>query len=305
MLGGPPGILAHMSRVGLITYSKLPHGPVDDQPLAAALRDLGVTADWLVWDAPHTDLSRYDLLVLRSPWDYHHRPAEFRTWLDAVSAQGLPLLNPAATVRWNMDKRYLRDLQQQGIAIAPTRFFAAHAAIDLPAVLAEEGWGQVVIKPSVSASAHATWRTTGDGFDGQRLADMQANLPAEAAILVQPYLPEITAGEWSLVFIARQFSHAVRKIPPAGDFRVQEEHGGTTQPADAPAALVSAAAQVLAAVPGDLLYARVDGLWRDNHLLLMELEVFEPSLYLKHSAGAAERFASAIAARLARSPDAG
>lgn len=287
-----------MPAVGLITYSKLPHGSPDDQPLAAALRDLGVTVDWLVWDAAQTDLSRYDLLVLRSPWDYHHRPAEFRTWLDEVSARGLPLRNPAATVRWNMDKRYLRDLQQRGVEIAPTRFFAAHAAIDLSAVLAEEGWAQAVIKPSVSASAHATWRTTGDGrdsLDGQRLADMQATLPAEAAILIQPYLPAIAAGEWSLVFIDRQFSHAVRKTPTQGDFRVQEEHGGTTQAAAAPAALVSAAAQVLEAVPDDLLYARVDGLWGAGGLLLMELEVFEPSLYLRHRAGAAERFAAAIA----------
>lgn len=282
-----------MPRLAFVTCAAVPDLTPDDQLAAAALNTHGATVASVVWDDPAVDWQRFDALALRSTWDYHQRPDEFRAWLAAMDTLGVPLWNPAATVRWNMQKTYLRKLAAEGLAVVETEWLLPGQPADLHAILARRGWAQAVVKPVVSASAHNTWRTTQEraAADRPRLEALLAN----GGALVQPFLEEIqTSGEWSLLFFGREYSHAVLKKPAAGDFRVQNEYGGGHEPASAPPELIRQAAAVLASVPGPLAYARVDGVVRGGAFVLMELELIEPYLFLNSSPGAADRFAAAL-----------
>ena len=163
----------------------------------------------------------------------------------------------------------------------------------------ETGWSELVVKPTVSGGAHRTWRATPDEqpADDARLAEMIL----EGAVMVQPLVGEIERdGEWSLVFFAGRYSHAVLKRPRAGDFRVQREHGGTLDSVEPAASVIAAAARAIAAIPfGDAppLYARVDGCIVNGELLLMELEVLEPELFLRCASESAGRLAASLLAR--------
>ncbi|UPT73268.1 MAG: hypothetical protein M0D55_15465 [Elusimicrobiota bacterium] len=122
---------------------------------------------------------------------------------------------------------------------------------------------------------------------------------AHSGAMIQPYLAEIAAeGEWSFVFLGGKFSHAVLKTPKGGDFRVQEEHGGRTTAAVAPAALIAQAREAARLSPGPQLYARVDGVRRGSELVVVEVELIEPSLYLQFAPGAAKALAAAVKERL-------
>lgn len=152
-------------------------------------------------------------------------------------------------------------------------------------------------KPAISLNAFGTWRTSLNTavLDEKQFAEQVGTQD----LLVQPYLPEITSkGEWSLIFFRGQYSHAVLKRPLAGDFRVQREFGGEAIPAAPTADLIQQGKSILSIVPQDLLYARVDGIERDGRLVLIELEINEPLLFIKSSAGAADRFADAISSVL-------
>jgi glutathione synthase/RimK-type ligase-like ATP-grasp enzyme len=219
-----------------------------------------------VWTDRAIDWRAFDLVIVRSCWDYHLRIAEFRAWIYELEKDGVRLLNPPDVLRWNMHKGYLLELQSKGVLIPKTTLI--------------DDRGDVVVKPAISASAHATQRMSGD-------------------IVLQEFVPEVlAAGEWSLMFFDRIFSHAVKKLPKAGDFRTQEELGGASTAMLPPAHVLAAADRVLGCVDDDILYARVDMVEREAGVTLMELELIEPGLFLEKDAVAARRFASAIAARI-------
>jgi len=165
-------------------------------------------------------------------------------------------------------------------------------------LLEQAGWDEAVVKPVVSANAHETWRTS-----RARAADDEPRFRAIASrerVMIQPFLPEIVVdGEWSLVFFGGEFSHAVVKRPGAGDFRVQTDHGGSAVAARPDDAILAVARAALRCIPGDWLYARVDGCVVDGTFRVMELEALEPSLFLAWAPEAAERFARTIEATLA------
>lgn len=293
-----------LPRLAFATYAAVPDLQADDELLAAALRRRGATAEAAVWNDPKTDWRAFDAVVLRSTWDYHLAPSAFRAWLGARDDEGTVVLNPTAVARWNLDKRYLRALAARGVATVPTRWVEPGDVTDLDteldALLDEAGWDEVVVKPAVSASAHDTWRAsraTG-AADRPRLRA----LAATGAVLVQPFLREIERdGEWSLLFFGGRYSHAVRKRPRAGDFRVQPHLGGTHAAEPAPPAARAAAEGAVAAalaatglVAASLPYARVDGCLVDGGFRLMELELIEPTLFLAQDAAAPDRCAAAL-----------
>ena len=251
-----------------------------------------------MWDSPGGDGAGYDAVVVRSVWDYHLRPAEFLLWVDALERAGVLLLNPPAVIRWNHHKAYLRDLAGHGVATVPTVWLERGADADLGGVLADRGWEEAVVKPAISASAYETWVTSRSSARTDQ-GRFRALLFAGDA-LVQPVVPEVrSGGEWSLIFFGGAFSHVMLKRPREGDFRVQEELGGSAERREPPAALIEQARQALAAVPAPCLYARVDGVERDGGLVVMELELIEPVLYFGADPGAADRFAAACLERLA------
>ncbi len=286
-------------RLALATSADHPSVQPDDAHLAATLEQLGLPPTVCVWNDPAVDWSAFDAVLIRTIWDYFKHHAAFLHWLDRLDALGVPTINDSALLRWNSDKHYLLELAQHGVAIIPTRLADAAA---LPGVLAAMPGQPVVIKPSVSGSAWHTLRgTAGDAA----FADAVAQLPHEHHYLVQPFVPEIVnEGEWSLLYFAGTFGHAVIKRPAAGDYRVQGEYGGSAEPAQPDAAILAAADRALAALAalghGNHAYLRVDGVVSGGDFLVMELELIEPFLHLARHPAAAERLAREVAARIDR-----
>ncbi|WP_218040242.1 RimK family alpha-L-glutamate ligase [Actinomadura sp. WMMB 499] len=280
-------------RVALATCSRLPGGNADVRALAGALADLDVRAEPVIWDAG-VDWSGFDLVVIRTTWDYTHRPDEFLAW-----AGGLPrVLNPVSVLRWNTDKRYLRDLAGAGVPVVPTRWDPDDVPSD---------WPEYVIKPAVSAGSRDTARW-GAAEHAAARAHLRELRDAGRTAMVQPYLAGIdAAGETALVFIDGEFSHAARKAPilaPGAGVQGLVTPGdgrGTVTAATATPAELDVAHRALAAVPDapDLLYARVDlvpGPGGDP--VVLELELAEPNLFLEHGPGAVSALAKAVVARL-------
>lgn len=265
-----------------------------DLPLKAALEAAGLEPVAETWTDPSVDWSSYDAVLLRSIWDYHRRYLEFTAWLDQLDKAGVKLLNDSDLVRWNSDKRYLLELRERGVAIVPSQVAAGAC---LREVVAGLNGQEIVIKPTVSATARNTVRGTAGSAELSRAME---ELP-EDVYLVQPFQPEIqTEGEWSLIFLDGEFSHAVLKHPAAGDYRVQNDFGGTAELLDPPAAVLAGSTEALAAANTRRppVYARVDGIVAAGRYLLMELELIEPYLFLPEAPEANTRFAKAVANRL-------
>lgn len=284
--------------VALVTAAPARHLDADLDPLVAALAACGVPADVVVWDDPAVPWAAYRLVVVRSTWDYVARHAAFLAWAEAVAGV-TELANPAPMIRWNTDKRYLRDLGQAGVPVVPTVFHEPGQPVHVPPI-------EVVVKPAVSAGAADTGRYPPARRD-EAVAHVEALLAAGRVAMVQPYLGAVDdTGETALVFFDGVFSHAVRKGPilvPGVDMvegLYAEEDITPRQPAPAELAV---AEQALAAVPAALglpLYARVDVVpGPDGDPVVLELELTEPSVFHAHGPGSADRFAAAIVRRLA------
>lgn len=280
-------------RIAFVTCEQLPDIHGDDRLVADALQRRGFEVTAAVWNDPAIDWRQFASVVIRAAWDYHLDEAGYAAWLRRCEGEHVNLWNPAAAVLANLDKRYLADFADAGVAIVPIEYVERGTRQSLRALLERRQWSRAVIKPAVSASAYGTWRTSLD-----TVAADQTRFDEEAmqrSLLVQPFVEEIiTSGEWSTVFFDGEYSHAVLKKPAAGDFRVQEELGGRGEPGDPSPAVIEQAQRVLSHASKPLLYARVDGVVRDGAFLLMELEINEPYLYIASSNRAAERFADAI-----------
>lgn len=281
-----------LKPITFVTCDDEPAGTSDDTLAVEALHAQGATVQSEPWSSikPKTT----DILVLRSPWDYYKRGPEFLAWLEHVEASGATLLNDLATVRWNLHKRYLLDLAAQGITIVDTALVTKDREQSLQQLCTSRSWIDVVIKGAVSGGAHETFRLEATS---QEAEGHFRRLLQQGDVLVQPYLPEIQEGEWSLVYFGDELSHALTKSPKLGDFQVQEKHGGHllgVPNAQIPASVRLAADRALQAAPARCLYARVDGVLTTRGFLLMELELIEPELFFRLDGQAPHRFASVL-----------
>jgi glutathione synthase/RimK-type ligase-like ATP-grasp enzyme len=266
-------------RVALATCAEIPQGDEDFPALIDALRALGISAEPAVWDGA-VDWPSFDLVVLRSAWDYAERRDEFLAW-----ARSLPrVLNPVDVLTWNTDKhRYLTDLTDAGVPTVPTRFVEPGRTFDPPGE-------PYVVKPAISAGGRSSARFEPDDHEAAGVLVDRIHAEGRTA-MVQPFLGE--TAETALVYIGGAYSHAVSRrvpLPDAGErtvFFLDEQLG----PAEAAPGQREIAGAALACVPGELLYARVDLLGE----AVLELEATEPSLYLQFGNGAAARLAAAIA----------
>jgi glutathione synthase/RimK-type ligase-like ATP-grasp enzyme len=272
-------------KIALATCAEVPRGDDEAGPLTEALTAHGVEAQPAVWDDQSIDWDRFDLVVVRSTWDYPGRREEFLAW-----AEGLPhVLNPPRVLRWNTDKRYLEVLGSDAV---PTEFLepgAQFVAPDHP----------YVVKPSIGAGSIGAARySAGDPSATTHIAELHA---ASQTVMVQPYVEEVDhRGETSLIYVGGEFSHAVRKEPiltpggsPAAEGLYVEERMSPVEAAEEELVLGE---RVFAAVPfarEELLYARIDLVPGPK---VLEVELTEPSLFIGYAEGAAERFAAAIAA---------
>lgn len=269
----------------------------DDALLAEALAEHGLRAQRVDWADPSVDWSRFRAAVFRTTWDYFVRFGEFTAWLRRVERLA-PLINAPETIWWNLDKHYLADLDARGVAAVPSLYLERGDSRSLDDLLAQTGWAEAVIKPCVSGAARNTYRVR-----MSNAADVDRSLApfrAAEAFMFQPFIADIlTGGEITLVVIDGMVTHGVRKLPKAGDFRVQDDHGGSWTeyvPSDEEIAF---AERAVAACRPRPLYGRVDLVrGAGGALQLMELELIEPELWLRTHPAAAQRMARAIAQAL-------
>jgi glutathione synthase/RimK-type ligase-like ATP-grasp enzyme len=276
-----------VKNVALVTAAEARDLDEDLPPLLRALREIGLGAEAVVWDDPRVAWEDYALAVVRSTWDYVPRREAFLAWADARSR----LANSAAILRWNTDKRYLRELAAGGAPVAPTSWIEPRDPVRLPSDR------PFVVKPAVSAGSKDTARyAPGDAKAVDHVRGLQA---AGRVVMVQPYLDGIDAhGETGMIFIAGRYSHAIRKgailrpdVQYVGGLFAKEDIG-RREPSAAERAVAD---QVLSLVPGDLLYARVDvAPGPAGTPVLLELELTEPSLFFAQSDGAERLLARAI-----------
>lgn len=277
-------------RIAIATCAAYPELKGDDELLCEALRRRGCEATSTVWDEGGTDWSSFDLCLVRSTWDYHDKYPEFINWTRQVESV-TALRNPAEVIAWNSDKTYLREMSEAGVPTVPTLWVEQGSEIDLASALAERGWEEAVIKPVVDLGAKNLHRARANGAQ----AALTTVLSRQQA-MVQPFLPSLEQeGELSLIYIEGNFSHAVRKRPASGDFRVQSIWGGTTAPAKPEPQQVEVAERALAHLEEPPLYARTDLVTNpEGNPALIELELIEPNLYLSTHPTAAERLANAV-----------
>lgn len=263
--------------------------------LRPAIEAQGGSLTEIEWRSPLSEFAQFDCVLLGTAWDYQDHAAEFLAKLEALEAAGIMVCNPPALVRWNLDKAYLRDLENKGARIIPTLWSDDPGLDDIIAAFDHFECDRLVVK-----------RQVGAGGMGQHLFTLD-DLPDPDwtmghAAMIQPFLPAIKEeGELSLVFIDGAFSHAIRKTAAKGEYRIQSLYGGKEEaviPSDADIAI---ATKVVRAMPGDTapLYARID-LIRDTDgaLMVMEAEAIEPYLYPEQGPRLGDRVASAIRARL-------
>jgi len=285
--------------IALATCANLPDWEIDDQPLFAAFAELGVEALPVAWDDPRADWSRFDACLIRSTWDYAERRDEFVAWAERAAA-GTRLFNSASIVRWNTQKDYLAELESRGAPLAPSIWLERGSRPDVAALMQGQGWSRGFLKPVIGATARETLRFSvapQEGGAGLREAQTHVDrlLPWEKLIL-QPYYASVEAdGEISAIFIDGECTHAVRKVPVPGDYRVQDDFGASDEPYVLDASDLAIARKIVGLVGADLLYARVDFLRDDQgRMRLNELELVEPSLFFRHGPHAAKRLAQAL-----------
>lgn len=256
-----------------------------DAPLVAALRERGARLHAPTWDDATIDWSAFDVAVVRAAWDYPARRDEFVAWAERAAA-ATALWNPAEVLRWNTHKSYLIELEERGAPVVPTAWLARGDRADLPTLLASRGWSRAIVKPAVAAGSDGLLRVEPANGDGHAAAQEHLDrLLAAGDVMVQPYLDSVEReGELSVVLVDGAATHAVRKIPAAGEFRIQEQFGGRYERVDLDGDGAEAAALgrwILEASGHRYLYARVDLLRDENGAWqLAELEVTEPDLYL-------------------------
>lgn len=295
-----------MPRVALATFdpAPAPHPDRDLPVLLAALRDAGADAVAVPWDDPDTDWGRFDLVLIRSTWDYTWRVAEFTAWARRTG-EVTRLANPAAVVRWNTDKRYLGDLAAAGVPVVPTRYVAPGEPAGLPPVDGEESGAsgrEYVVKPTSGAGARYAARYA-PGEHERALAHLAKLHDEGFTAMIQPYVTGIdTDGERALQFFRGALLHASRKravlAPGTGYDAVKVAHPGL-EPWTPTAEELAVAERALAAVPGgqELLYARVDLVTGDDgEPRVMELELVEPNLFLFLHPGSLDTVVTAVLA---------
>ncbi len=282
----------------------------DDVPLIAAFAQVGITAEPVVWDQPGVVWGDYDLVVVRSTWDYSDRRDEFIAWANSVPR----LLNAATVLKWNTDKHYLKELAEQGVRTIDTLWLDPEKHLTSQAIHTRlPAFGDYVIKPTISAGAQDTirYRESSAQARGDAILHVRDLLRDGRNVMVQRYFTRVdTDGETCLVYIAGEFSHAVRKDPmlqrdatrTKGQYQreVMNATTATSEQIKLAEHTMDKAAELLGISRSDLLYARVDMLPGDDDVPhLLELELTEPVLYFSKTPRSIDRFVSEVQRRIA------
>ena len=281
-----------MKTCAFLTLDETGDFVIDDVCAIAPLSALGWQVSTLSWRQTVTPWRDFDIVIIRSTWDYWNNVPAFLETLEKIDKESL-LANPLALVRWNLAKTYMRDLQQKGIAIVPTLWVNTPQADSFSTFRDKLGTDEIVVKPVVGANGEDAFRVSVNDMP-ERVANIAARF-CNRDCMVQPFMPNIIAeGEYSLFFFGGRYSHAILKIPAESEFRSQEERGAEIRLVEPEEKLLRSAQQVLGSLLPSPLYARVDFVRYQDDFLVMELELIEPSLYLRMDPQAPGRFAASI-----------
>jgi glutathione synthase/RimK-type ligase-like ATP-grasp enzyme len=269
---------------------------LEDKLVRAALEKEGLNVDRTSWDDKR-DWTTSHIILIRAIWDYFHRWNEFSQWLERTQDKVISI-NPFKLIRWNAHKFYLKELSRSGVRIPPTLFIKSGVGQSLEGHLKAVDWKDVVLKPAISGAGRHTYKFSKDSaseFEG-----IFSQLLAEEDVLLQEFQPSIQErGEAALMFIDGQFTHAVLKRAKRGDFRVQDDFGGTVEEYVPTREEVELARKIIALCPEPALYGRVDLFWNTaGDVLLGELEVIEPEMWFRYHPSAADLLAKAVAKRV-------
>lgn len=266
---------------------------LEDELIRTALETEGLTAIRLSWDDPNFDWSTTKFVLFRSTWDYFNRFEEFSNWLNTISNQ-TQLINAEQTIRWNIDKHYLLDLEKKGVHCIPTVFLEKGNTSTLKEVYKQHNFNETILKPAISGTARHTYKLNIDNLSAHEA--ILKKLTTNEAMLIQPFQYNIIEiGEVSLVIINGQYTHAVLKVAKAGDFRVQDDFGGSVHDYSPTLEEIAFAEKAIKACNPIPLYARVDILTDNNgNLALVELELIEPELWFRKNVKSAIALASGI-----------
>ncbi|MDO6486674.1 hypothetical protein Q4503_03110 [Colwellia sp. 6_MG-2023] len=293
-----------MKNCAILTMENLSDFECYDSLLDKPLAQRGWQTQLVSWRSENVDWQQFDAVIIRSPWDYQDDASSFLSVLEEIELSSTVLQNSLATVRWNIDKIYLKSLAEQRVNIVPTLWRSNFSAKDILSFFDYFNCQQIVIKPRVSANADNTFWLKKESFETV-LSQLEV-IFSQAEFMVQPFMNSvIEEGEFSLFYFDGEYSHAILKTPKSDDFRVQEEHGGQLQSIAPEKSLLAQAQYTLTAITkltGEIpLYARIDFV-RDNNskvgFALMEAELIEPSLYFNMDKNSADSFAGAFVKRM-------
>ncbi|RXM39779.1 hypothetical protein BOQ62_09500 [Chryseobacterium sp. CH21] len=263
----------------------------EDTELINFLINKGLDIVPTIWNDPNVVWSSYDVVIIKSPWDYHNHLHEFLNWLNSLEKLGVKVLNPVGIIQWNSDKHYLKNVAEKGLPVIPAEYLEKGTVLKRH-FFDHFNTEKLVVKPCVSAGAQNTITVSKDNFD-ERSAEIETLLK-EQDYMVQPFVEEIKNGEWSFLFFNGKYSHCSLKTPKQGDFRVQHYHGGSISYPVPDPLHIEQAGLYLKSLPEETLYARVDGVLINNSFHLMELELIEPYLFLNGNPRLLENYYQAL-----------
>ena len=277
-------------RLALLTCAEMPNMLPYDMEVINLLNENGVETSVLIWDElllnKEEFLSKYDLVLFRTIWDYYKKVEKFIQLLDFLETSDVQILNPLDIVRWNMDKKYLQGLQNEGFDIIPTIFNYGESNTFEEAV--SRGWDKMILKPMISAGSYHTFVINAN--EESKFTSYITKYYKNRPFMLQEFIPEISEGEISTITLtnpslpgSKEFSYSVTKVPEKGDYRVQVDFGGEYSIGSVDPEIKAISEKITSRFDGRLLYQRLDGLWRDGKFLIMEIELLEPDLYLNYS----------------------
>lgn len=280
-----------MKRCAFLTMASLDAFECYDHLLFEPLASRGWHTEEIPWRNEDVDWNRFDAVIIRSPWDYQDDPKRFISVLETIDQSTAHLENSLHIVRWNLNKQYLREMQQKGIPIVQTLWKEQLSKSEIMPFFDKLQSRELIIKPLISANADHTYRISRK-VKAETVENL-AQIFSDRRLMVQPFMENIISeGEFSLFYFAGKYSHAILKTPQKDDFRVQEEHGGRLKSITPEQPLRDLGRRTMQLLPETPLYARADYVRTSNqNFALMELELIEPSLYFNMDSNSPERFA--------------
>ena len=278
-------------KCALLTISDLSNFQSYDNLIVQPLSKLGWECEFIPWDSISINWDDFDAVIIRSTWDYQQKEKLFFKTLQSIEASTATLYNSLDTVKWNINKRYLLELEKENISIIPTRLYDSFDFDIINQLFSFFNENKLIIKPCVSANADDTFILEQNKMGS--LKPVLENTFSQKDFLVQPFIKNIRIeGEYSLIYFGNRLSHVLLKTPKNGDFRVQEEHGGILKAINKPeSSLIDFGNKVMETIPYQCLFSRVDVVRGSNNYLLMEVELIEPSLYFNMDLKSPQMFA--------------